>query len=83
MSTISKSIGSAPFNLLSSYIVSLLFQLLVDSCYWLPGTNTPRTGKSYETHTLLGRLLRPTTIAPSPVQPAVNIYYHVIIIIIN
>lgn len=47
-----------------------LAQLLVDSRFWRPDPKMLRNGKSFETHTLLGRLLQPTTMAASLIQPA-------------
>ncbi|XP_011405143.2 PREDICTED: ubiquitin conjugation factor E4 A-like [Amphimedon queenslandica] len=50
--------------------VSSLSSLLVSSSYWFPDKTVPHNGKAYQAHTLLGRLLSPTTLSPSLMQPS-------------
>lgn len=44
-----------------------LAKVLVNSPYWLPGA---RAGNFFETHTLIGRLLKPSSLPPSPLLPS-------------
>ena len=54
---------------ISGHLSVLSFQVLVNSPCWLPSV---RIGKAFETHTLIGRLLRPSSLAPSLMQPSVS-----------
>ena len=46
-------------------------KVLVNSPHWLPHV---RIGKSFESHTLIGRLLRPSSVSPSLHQPSVSLF---------
>ena len=51
-------------------------QVMVNSMYWTPqGPNC--NGKSFETKTILGRVLRPSSVPNSPHKPSVSTSYTV------
>ena len=49
-------------------LVSAALQVIVGSPFWLPSRIT---GKAFEQETLIGRLLSPTSMAPSSLKPSV------------